>query len=168
MKERFSKRPVSPSVNEDVYVSIDVTGKTHRLHVGEHGVTREWIQRLRRMDRRDRDSNRKYYSKSDGRRFTRILYSLDELSWDEMERTPFLIDEDSDVEQLFIMKEERDERKRRIRKAYEALNPKQRILAWAVYIKDMPQRHVAKLLHIDPTSLRDRLKVIKKKLLEKY
>ena len=103
MKERFSKRPVSPSVNEDVYVSIDVTGKTHRLHVGEHGVTREWIQRLRRMDRRDRDSNRKYYSKSDGRRFTRILYSLDELSWDEMERTPFLIDEDSDVEQLFIM-----------------------------------------------------------------
>ena len=156
------------STEKQSYVSKDAIGEIHEIREGECGVTHEWIQRLIQMDRQDRDSNRKYYSKSDGKHFMRVVYSLDEISKDELDRCECLVDESSDIEMVFYSREERIERNERIRKAFYLLNSDQRFIAWAIYVKGMTQKRIAELMKIDPTSVRDRLKVIKKKLLKNY
>lgn len=102
---------------------------------------------LKDMDKRERYGNRREH------RRTQSLDSSVDNGWDIEDAT-------ADV----AVKSDKTERDIKLKNAIAALNREQQLLLQKVFVERIPQAEIAKELNIDKTSVRDRLRVIYRKI----
>ena len=148
--------------NNDSYVYFSDDGTRFHLIAGQDGVTEEWIEYLKNEHRKSYNKFRRAQCpRRAGEKKVASVISLEAYGISFAEEILGLVDPMPSAENRLIENEECKAFQARFLKAWRALSNAQRQLMIDVYIRRIPQTEIARREHIDPTSLRDRLKAAK-------
>lgn len=151
--------------NNDTYLYYGDDGTPFRLIAGQDGVTEEWIAILKAEHRACcNESRRAVRNRRNGDEFTDMVISLDAFGSEFAEQMLGLIDTSSNGEAAMIAAEQISEFYTQFSAAWSALNTQQQALVIDVRIRKIPQKAIAERDGVSCNAIRDRLRVIDRKL----
>ena len=165
MKDYLRQYPDIYSDSNATYLYFSDDGTRFYLVAGQDGVTEEWISILKQAHRETYNALRRAARiRWDGEKYARKVVSLDEKGSDYAENVLGLIDPTLYGEERAIQQEKSAEFNMRFSVAWASLTDKQKELLVAVRVKHIPQKEIARREGVDCTSIRDRLRIIEKKI----
>lgn len=165
MKHYCRQYPEIYRKRNDTYLYYGDDGTPFRLIAGQDGVTEEWIAFLKEEHRSCYNADRRAACiRRNGEEYASTVISLDAYGSDFAEQVLGLVDPEPTGEDAVIAAEQIAEFKVRLAAAWAALTPRQQELVIDVRIRKIPQKAIAERGGVDCTAIRDRLRVIDKRL----
>lgn len=151
--------------NNDSYLYYGDDGTPFRLIAGQDGVTEEWIAFLKAEHRSCYNADRRAERiRWNGEKYVSTVISIDAFGTDFAEQVLGLVDPEPTGENAIIIVEQTAEFRDRFAAVWAALSAKQQELIIDVRIRKIPQKVIAERDGVDCTAIRDRLRVIDRKL----
>ena len=151
--------------NNDSYLYYGDDGTPFRLIAGQDGITEEWIALLKEEHRSCYNADRRAACiRWNGEEYASTVLSLDAYGSDFAEQVLGLVDPEPTGENAVIAAEQIAEFRMRFAAAWASLTTQQQELIIDVRIRKIPQKAIAEREGVDCTTIRDRLRVIDKRL----
>lgn len=151
--------------NNDSYLYYGDDGTPFRLIAGQDGVTEEWIAFLKAEHRSCYNADRRAARiRWNGEQYASTVISLDAYGSDYAEQVLGLVDPEPTGENGVIAEEQIAEFRMRFAAAWAALTTQQQELVINVRLRNIPQNAIAERENVSCTAIRDRLRVIDRKL----
>ena len=151
--------------NNDSYLYYGDDGTPFRLIAGQDGVTEEWIAFLKEEHRSCYNADRRAAQmRWNGQEYASTVISLDAYGSDFAEQVLGLVDPEPTGVDVMIAAEQTTEFYMRFAAAWAVLTTRQQELIIDIRIRKIPQKAIAEREGVDCTTIRDRLRVIDRKL----
>lgn len=151
--------------NNDTYLYYGDDGTPFRLIAGQDGVTEEWIAFLKAEHRSCYNADRRAARiRWNGDQYASTVISLDAYGSDYAEQVLGLVDPKPTGENAVIAEEQIAEFRMRFAAAWAALTTQQQELVINVRLRNIPQNAIAERENVSCNAIRDRLRVIDRKL----
>lgn len=151
--------------NNDSYLYYGDDGTPFRLIAGQDGVTEEWIAFLKAEHRSCYNADRRAAQmRWNGEKYVSTVISIDTYGTDFAEQVLGLVDPEPTGVNAIIIADQTAEFRERFAAAWASLSTKQQELIIDVRIRKIPQKAIAEREDVDCTAIRDRLRVIDRKL----
>ena len=151
--------------SNDSYLYYGDDGTPFRLIAGQDGVTEEWIAFLKTDHRSCYNADRRAAQmRWNGEKYVSTVISIDAFGTDFAEQVLGLVDPEPTGENAIIIADQTADFRDRFAAAWAALSTKQQELIIDVRIRKIPQKAIAEREGVDCTAIRDRLRVIDRKL----
>lgn len=165
MKRYCRQYPDLYRKNNNSYLYYGDDGTPFRLVAGQDGVTEEWIAFLKEEHRSCYNADRRAARiRWNGDQYTSTVISLDAYGTNFAEQVLGLVDPEHTGENAIIAAEQIAEFQMRFTAAWAALTAQQQELVIDIRIRKIPQNAIAEREGVSCTSIRDRLRVIDRKL----